>query len=249
MSSTPTCLHTQPANPQYSIGQKYFSSIRDLLDEYAEKKITIVSKNSEAVLTKFVSNNYWSICQDDLELTGQKFGEGAFGEVLEAYLGSNRQRVVVKTCKSSHTDAEKRNFLHEAEILSHYEHQNIVKLIGVVANQNPLWIVREHVGGTFHFFLQNKGPKCAKTKLTQMCTQVCAGMEYLEKNNAIHCCLTARNCLVTENNNVVKIYNFGTSSHGRNAIHLGCFDSKSHVRPSAIKWTAPEVSNCYNSKQ
>ena len=242
-------MHTQPANPQYSIGEKYFSSIRELLDEYAKKEIPIVILNSEAVLTAFVSNNYWSICQDDLELTGTKIGKGAFGDVLEAYLGSNSQRVAIKTCKSSHSDAEKHNFLHEAEILSHYEHQNIVKLIGVITDQNPLCIVMEHVGWTFRFFLQKKGPECTKTKLTQMCTQVCAGMEYLEKINGIHCCLTARNCLVNENNNIVKISNFGTSSHGRNVIHLGYLDSKSHVRPPAIKWTAPEVSNCYNSKQ
>ena len=192
----------QPTNPQYSIGEKEFSSIRHLLDYYAEKQI-VIAQNSEAVLTNFVANNYWSICQDDYELTGQIVGKGAFGDVLEAQLVSNRQRVAVKTCKPSHTDAEKRNFLHEAEILSHYKHQNIVKLIGVVADQNPLCIVVEHVGWTFRFFLQKKGPECTKTKLTQMCTQVCAGMEYLEKNNGIHCCLTARNCLVTENNNYV----------------------------------------------
>ena len=77
-----------------------------------------------------------------------------------------------------------------------------------------------------------------------MCTQVCAGMEYLEKNNCIHCCLAARNCLVTENNKFVKISNFGTSSHGRrNVIHLGSMDSESLLRPPPIKWTAPEVSS------
>ena len=186
------------------------------------------------------------MCQEEYELTGKITGNGAFGDVLEAHLIKNNKRVVVKTCKSSHTDVEKRKFLHEADILCHYEHPNIVELFGVVANQDPLCIVMEHVGWVFSFFLQKKGPDCTKTKLTRMCTQVCAGMEYLEKINGIHCCLRARNCLVTENNNnfIVKISNFGTSSHGRrNVVHLGSMDSDSLLRPPPIKWTAPEVSS------
>ena len=147
-------LLMQPTNPQYSIGEKEFSSIRDLLDYYAEKQIA-VTQNSEAILTTFVSNNFLSKCKDDYELTKTKIGSGAFGDVFEAYLISISQRVAVKTCKSSHTDVEKRKFLHEADILSHYNHPNIVKLIGVVAD--PLCIVMEHVGWTFRFFLKKEG--------------------------------------------------------------------------------------------
>ena len=45
--------------------------------------------------THFVKNNYWSICQDDYELTGKIIAKGAFGDVLEARLIRNSQRVVV----------------------------------------------------------------------------------------------------------------------------------------------------------
>lgn len=44
--------------------------------------------------------------------------------------------------------------------------------------------------------------------LTDMCVQVCAGMEYLESRSFIHRDLAARNCLVGENQ-VIKVADFG----------------------------------------
>ena len=101
--------------------------------------------------------------------------------------------------------------------------------------KESLCIVMEYVGWTFEYFLRANGSKCETEELTKMCVHVCTGMEYLERNNCVHRSLTARNCLVGENN-IVKISNFGTS-HGR--IHLDPSDSK--LRPAPIKWTAPEV--------
>ena len=241
-------MHTQVDNPQYSIGDRDFRSICDLLKEYRDEQIPL-PQNSEAVLTNFVANKDWSISQDGFKLTGKVIGKGAFGDVYQAHMVRTGQQVAVKTCKSSHTDAERRNFMHEADILSHNEHQNIVKLIGVVANhhQLQLCIVMEHVGWTFRVFLKERGSECTKTQLIQMCTQVCAGMEYLEENKCVHCSLSARNCLVTVDNKTVKISNFGTSSH-RRRNPLGFSDSKSQVRPPHIKWTAPEVSSTRKRK-
>ena len=192
-------------------------------------------ESSETVLAKFESDGL--ILSRDIK-RGKKIGNGHFGEVYEARLVSSNQQVAVKACKTSHSEAVKCQFLYEADIVRHYEHPNIVKLIGVVPHhgKEPLSIVMEYVGWTFKYFLQANGSECKTEELTKMCAQVCTGMEYLEKNDCVHRSLTARNCLVSENK-IVKISNFGTS-HGR--IHLDPSDSKL-LRPAPIKWTAPEV--------
>ena len=198
----------------------------------------VVSHESpETVLDRFASDHL-ILPRDDIGGRGKKINNGNFGEVYEARLVSSNQRVAVKACKTSHSDAVKCQFLYEADILRHYEHPNIVKLIGVVPHhgEEPLCIVMEFVGWTFEYFLQANGRFCKTEELTEMCAQVCTGMEYLEKNDCVHRSLAARNCLVSENK-IVKISNFGTS-HGR--IHLDPSDSKL-LRPAPIKWTAPEV--------
>ena len=129
-------------------------------------------------------------------------------------------------------------FVYEADILRHYTHRNIVQIIGVVANElDPFSIVMEHVGWTFLYFLRaENGQECDKIVLIEMCKQVCEGMAYLESKKCVHRGLTARNCLVSEHDNIVKISNFGMSL---GKIHLDPSDPK--LRPAPIKWTAPEV--------
>ena len=175
------------------------------------------------------------LSRDDIKFE-KKLGDGHFGEVYEAHLVSSSQRVAVKACESSHSDVICQ-FLYEADILRHYVHSNIVKLIGVVPHheKEPLCIVMEYVGWTFQYFLEANGSKCKKAELTEMCAQVCTGMEYLEKNKCVHRSLTARNCLVDEEKNI-KISNFGMSL---GKIHLNPSDPQ--LRPVPVKWTAPEA--------
>ena len=202
----------------------------------------VARESSETVLAKFKSDNLIIGC-DDIEI-GKKIGNGTFGDVHEARLVSNKQQVAVKTCKSSHSDAVKCQFLYEADILRHYEHSNIVKLIGVVL-LDDLCIVMENVGWTFKYFLSQADRRITNSEqLTVMCAQVCTGMEYLESSKCVHRRVTARNCLVDRNNSV-KISNFGTS-YGK--VQLDSSNSK--LRPVPVKWIAPEVriiNNCHLS--
>ena len=175
-----------------------------------------------------------NICLSDIEL-GQKIGEGTFSEVFEAMIIGSNRRVAIKTCRSSISDAEKHKLEQEAEILKQHKHPNIVQLIGVVSEIRTFYIIIEIMpGGSFLDFLREKGMSYSKEKLTLMCTQVCAGMVYLEEKNCIHRDLAARNCLVGEND-IVKISGFGTSDKKDSDL----FSS----RKKSIKWIAPEVSS------
>ena len=147
-----------------------------------------VTKPSGAILIRAISKyDKWSLRHNDVKV-GRKIGEGTFGQVFEALLSSTGQRVAVKTYmyrSNERQDMDK--FLQEAEILKQCSHPNIVCLIGVCAEKEPVYIVMElMLGGALLEYLRKKGGHQPQHKLCTMAIDACAGMEYLEKNNCIH---------------------------------------------------------------
>ena len=215
---------------------KAFPVVKDLLTYHNQSQIP-VTRSSGAVLLKPVSKiDKWAIRRDELRL-GRKLGRGAFGEVCEATLMTTNEKVAVKTCRETIPQSEKRKFLMEAEILKQYDHPNVVKLIGVCAEKDPVFIIMEMLpGGAMLDFLRKKGGSQSKKKLTMMVTDACAGMAYLESLKCIHRDLAARNCLVGEGD-IVKISDFGMSREEE----CGIYTVSSGAKQIPIKWTAPEV--------
>ncbi|KAK9972253.1 hypothetical protein ABG768_025575 [Culter alburnus] len=68
-------------------------------------------------------------------------GKGEFGAVYEGIFSPQRGqdiRVAVKTSKEAiHNKEDLESFLKEAEIMKHFNHPNVVKLLGVVLERNP----------------------------------------------------------------------------------------------------------------
>ena len=69
-----------------------------------------------------------------------KLGRGHFGDVMKGRLKDSGEQVAVKTCRDNVTPVMKEKFLQEAEMLFQYDHPNIVKLIGVAVDQEPVYI-------------------------------------------------------------------------------------------------------------
>lgn len=49
----------------------------------------------------------------------------------------------MKTCRMTLPEEQKRKFLQEGRILKQYDHPNIVKLIGICVQKQPIMIVME----------------------------------------------------------------------------------------------------------
>ena len=172
----------------------------------------------------------WALHHNDIKI-GKKLGKGAFGDVFEAELKG--QKVAVKTCRSTDVP-DKEKFLQEADILKQYDHLNIVKLIGIAWDDEPVLIVMELMpGGSLLDYLRKKSGSMPKGKMLHMSIDACSGMEYLESKGCIHRDLAARNCLVGDND-IVKISDFGMSREEDVYISRG-------PRQIPIKWSAPEV--------
>ncbi|GFR04239.1 tyrosine-protein kinase Fer [Trichonephila clavata] len=212
-----------------------FPSVQELI-LYQYHSGQPVTSRSGAILKTPVLRERWELNNDDVELV-EKIGRGNFGDVYRAVLRASGVEVAVKTCRMNLPDEQKKRFLQEGRILKQYDHPNIVKLIGICVQKQPIMIVMELVpGGSLLNFLRNHKHSLLITDLLTMCLEAARGMEYLEGKNCIHRDLAARNCLVGMKN-IVKISDFGMSREEEE------YTVSDGMKQIPIKWTAPEALN------
>ncbi|XP_047411244.1 tyrosine-protein kinase Fer isoform X1 [Sciurus carolinensis] len=213
-----------------------FSNIPQLIDHHYTTKQVITKKSGVVLLNPIPKDKKWILNHEDVTL-GELLGKGNFGEVYKGTL-KDKTNVAVKTCKEDLPQELKIKFLQEAKILKQYDHPNIVKLIGVCTQRQPVYIIMELVsGGDFLSFLRKKKDELKLKQLVKFSLDAAAGMLYLESKNCIHRDLAARNCLVGENN-ILKISDFGMSRQEDGGVY-----SSSGLKQIPIKWTAPEALN------
>ncbi|XP_070268526.1 tyrosine-protein kinase Fer isoform X2 [Myotis yumanensis] len=213
-----------------------FSNIPQLIEHHFTTKQVITKKSGVVLLNPIVKDKKWLLSHEDVTL-GELLGKGNFGEVYKGIL-KDKTAVAVKTCKEDLPQELKIKFLQEAKILKQYDHPNIVKLIGVCTQRQPIYIIMELIpGGDFLSYLRKKKDELKTKQLVKFSLDAASGMSYLESKKCIHRDLAARNCLVGENN-VLKISDFGMSRQEDGGVY-----SSSGLKQIPIKWTAPEALN------
>ncbi|XP_069758528.1 tyrosine-protein kinase Fes/Fps isoform X2 [Narcine bancroftii] len=233
------CRHfiIQHADSQYRFDGNSFPTIPLLIDNLLKTRQP-VTKKTGATLIRPIVKDKWVLDHEDV-LVGDQIGRGNFGEVFSGRMRHDNTLVAIKMCRENLPADQKNKFLMEARILKQYDHPNIVRLIGVCTQKQPIYIIMELVqGGDFLSFLRNEA-NCLSTKdLIKMAENAAAGMAYLESKHCIHRDLAARNCLVSEKN-VLKISDFGMSREEED----GVYSSTGGMKQIPIKWTAPEALN------
>ncbi|KAB0397938.1 hypothetical protein E2I00_016647, partial [Balaenoptera physalus] len=150
-------------------------------------------------------------------------GHGAFGEVYEGQVSGmpndpSPLQVAVKTLPEVCSEQDELDFLMEALIISKFNHQNIVRCIGVSLQALPRFILLELMaGGDLKSFLRETRPRpnqpssLAMLDLLHVARDIACGCQYLEENHFIHRDIAARNCLLTcpGPGRVAKIGDFG----------------------------------------
>ncbi|XP_070137054.1 tyrosine-protein kinase Fer isoform X6 [Drosophila bipectinata] len=212
-----------------------FASIQELIMHQYHSELPVTVK-SGAILRRPVCRERWELSNDDVVLL-ERIGRGNFGDVYKAKLKSTKLDVAVKTCRMTLPDEQKRKFLQEGRILKQYDHPNIVKLIGICVQKQPIMIVMELVlGGSLLTYLRKNSNGLSTRQQMGMCRDAAAGMRYLESKNCIHRDLAARNCLVDLEHSV-KISDFGMSREEEEYI------VSDGMKQIPVKWTAPEALN------
>lgn len=190
----------------------------------------------------------WEICKDRVVIN-RRLGEGAFGTVYggEAQIGDQGwTAVAVKTLKKGSNTEDRVDFLSEAEAMKRFEHSNIVQLLGVCLQTEPIYAVMEFMlyGDLKTYLLARRHlvnekicdeSDISPKRLTMMALDVARALAYLSEMKYVHRDVACRNCLVNAQR-VVKLGDFGMArSTSENDYYR--FSRKGML---PVRWMAPE---------
>ncbi|KAJ8668814.1 hypothetical protein QAD02_000073, partial [Eretmocerus hayati] len=218
--------------------EEFFENLALLVEHYEQdadglctqltKSLPKQGKQDFCVDPKAFVEAGWVIQTHELELR-ECIGKGEFGDVL---LGVYRgERVAVKMLKDNSEAAQR--FLAEASLMTSLIHDNLVKLLGLVFNNQHMYLVTEYMSkGSLVDYLRSRGRlHVSKRDQINFAYDTCAGMAYLESRHVVHRDLAARNVLVAEDNSA-KVSDFGLARDENFSLDGGKLP---------IKWTAPEA--------
>ncbi|XP_043682046.1 tyrosine-protein kinase transmembrane receptor Ror-like isoform X2 [Vespula pensylvanica] len=177
-------------------------------------------------------------------------GEGCFGKVYKGELqnGDLNEIVAIKVLKDTVSREAEEDFMREVDIMSTFEHRNILTLKGVVLRDagNSPWMVFEYMpygdlaevlrSNSRQLHSPNPGLEpLTKDSLHWISVQIAAGMTYLSAQRFVHRDLACRNCLVGSGL-VVKIADFGMSRD----IYTCDYYKIGGSRLLPVRWMSPE---------
>ncbi|KAL2079313.1 hypothetical protein ACEWY4_025057 [Coilia grayii] len=182
---------------------------------------------------------------------GKELGKGEFGSVYEGIFSQKETmqiKVAVKTMRAGiHSQEDLETFLKEAELMRHFDHENVVNLLGVALEQDPdssipvpLVILPFLKHGDLRRFLiatrYGDIPMFVPYQsLLRFMIDIAAGMEYLSSKGFLHRDLAARNCMLGDDLHV-RVADFGLSK----SVYSGNYYRQTVAIRLPMKWMAME---------
>ncbi|KAM7353626.1 uncharacterized protein ACRADG_005612 isoform 2-T3 [Cochliomyia hominivorax] len=190
----------------------------------------------------------WELPKENV-VVNRRLGEGAFGTVYggEAQIGAKGwTAVAVKTLKSGASTEDRLDFLSEAEAMKRFDHKNIVKLLGVCLQSEPIYTIMEFMlyGDLKTYLLARRhmvnekvseDSDISSKRLTMYALDVSRGLAYLAQQKYVHRDVACRNCLVNAQR-VVKLGDFGMARPTYESDYYR-FNRKGML---PVRWMAPE---------
>nr|AVU05021.1 insulin-like androgenic hormone receptor [Penaeus chinensis] len=174
--------------------------------------------------------------RDDLRVRlDRPLGHGFFGMVFlgELARGGAETRVAVKTHGEAASADEILQFLKEAALMQNISCHHVVRLLGVVGDYAPVYVVMELMEeGDLRSFLKRRS--IPHFQLVEMAVQAADGMAYLAAQKLVHRDLAARNCML-DHSLTLKIGDFGLTRNLKSDYYR-----KEGQGILPVKWMAPE---------
>lgn len=182
---------------------------------------------------------------------GKELGKGEFGSVYEGVLTPDEGvdiKVAVKTMRVGiHNQEDLHEFLREADIMKNFDHENVVRLLGVTLQREqdcplpvPLVILPFMKHGDLRRFLiatrYGEIPMFVPHQsLLRFMIDIATGMDYLSSQGFLHRDLAARNCMLGDDLRVC-VADFGLSKK----IYSSNYYRQRVAIRVPIKWMAME---------
>ncbi len=190
----------------------------------------------------------WEVPKERVVIN-RRLGEGAFGTVYGGEAQINDQAwtaVAVKTLKMGSTIEDRLDFLSEAESMKRFDHKNIVKLLGVCLQTEPIYTIMEYMlyGDLKTYLLArrhlvgekiNDDSDISPKRLTTMVLDISKALSYLADHKYVHRDVACRNCLVNAQR-MVKLADFGMARPMFESDYYK-FNRKGML---PVRWMAPE---------
>ena len=180
------------------------------------------------------------ISYEDIAI-GKQIGSGGFGEVYFAnWQGSV---VAVKKLKAGTiSNRSIRQFEEEMEKCCRFQHENIVKFIGVCLKRPNLCIVMEYMHTCLFHAIHVAEFDFDEYQKISIIQQITKGLRYLHGMKTAHCDLKSHNILMNIQDDgtiTAKISDFGLSMIKANSQSSAYVDAVQHV--GTPRYSAPEV--------
>ena len=169
---------------------------------------------------------------------GKKLGEGRFSIVKLGTHSLTNQPVAIKildkTKIANVQDKERIN--HEIKIMKKINHFNITKLYTIIETKYIIYLVEEYVQGKeLNDYLYTKG-KLSESEACKFFHQIISGLSYLHYIGIAHRDFKPENILLTNDNKVLKIIDFGLgNTYKKGQLLKTACGSPCYIPPEMIK--------------
>ncbi|KAL5015005.1 hypothetical protein ScPMuIL_009275 [Solemya velum] len=174
---------------------------------------------------------------------GELIGKGNFGPTYKAQYKQSEDKEIataVKCLQSTNTDKViLEQFLCHCAAMKDIQHPNVLPLVGVclTASDDPLVVLPYTDHRDIKAHIRQPSKNITVLELLEIAQQIADGMAYLEELGIVHRNLSARNCLLCDQN-TVKVSDYGLTKDLFSKDYYFLDESRSkHL----IKWLAPET--------
>ena len=218
-----------------------FKTVPDLILHYSQLagKLCTTLKASHVILAQQRYVDRWEIVNRNTIQLGYKIDTD---EILDVWDGTwMHAKVIIKTPRKECVAFA--DFFKNVELLKQLSHDNIVNLLGVSTQENPIYIITEYIDyqnscatehmkyGNLLTYLRRKG------KILTMGIKVTSAMEYLEEKKCVLRNLQAKNIVVCLSQSYFcKIANFNLAK----IISEYDYVESTAQEQFPIEWTAVE---------
>ena len=168
----------------------------------------------------------------------RKLGEGNFSTVKLASHSLTGEKVAIKILEKTKVTKleEKERINRELAIMKKLNHYNIVKLYQIVETKLTIYLIQENVPGKeFMEYLTKKG-KLKEVDACKFFHQIISGLEYMHKCGVAHRDFKPENILITKDDTVLKIIDFGLGNiYKHNQLLKTACGSPCYAPPEMIK--------------